>query len=318
MAEGEEVRSIMKGVVNLAFQEETEVGMHNSTLAAKCQNVELPAAATVREFMNDDEKNLYEKLSEMLQEEDTSTVIDLPGTVMSAHDVEEAEPSGEWKDQPRAEQLERRTEVIPHYIQQLRKHVQKDMIPVGRPAMAQEDHLEKGMNEEKVWGRKKRVMSFLRGNSKIRNINKEDEVLQDRLYDAFQRTQTRLLNSLRQHQAEVIDQYGDIIEETGSTDMLGIGTDLRWEIEWTKTPQPIEVRVLCLRAVREKLPKGLYSLTVSLQTEVGGRTLRWSHLQEQPWTGSTEPVQHGGQYCDTDLNINQSLYMIGVSGFMWH
>lgn len=56
---------------------------------------------------------------------------------MSAHDVEEAEPSGEWKDQPRAEQLERRTEVIPHYIQQLRKHVQKDMIPVGRPALAQ-------------------------------------------------------------------------------------------------------------------------------------------------------------------------------------
>lgn len=70
------------------------------------------------------------------------------------------------------------------------------------------------------------------------------------------------------------------------------------------------MRVLCLRAVREKLPKGLYSLTVSLQTEVGGRTLRWSHLQEQRWTGSTEPVQHGGQYCDTDLNINQSLYMV--------
>lgn len=29
--------------------------------------------------MNEDEKNLYEKLSEMFQEEDTSTVIDLPG-----------------------------------------------------------------------------------------------------------------------------------------------------------------------------------------------------------------------------------------------
>lgn len=33
------------------------------------------------EFMNEDEKNLYEKLSEMLQEEDTSTVIDLPGNI---------------------------------------------------------------------------------------------------------------------------------------------------------------------------------------------------------------------------------------------
>lgn len=33
------------------------------------------------EFMNEDEKNLYEKLSEMLQEEDTSTVINLPGNI---------------------------------------------------------------------------------------------------------------------------------------------------------------------------------------------------------------------------------------------
>lgn len=53
------------------------------------------------------------------------------------HKVEEAKPSGGWTDQSRAEQLERRTEVMPHYIEQLRKHVQKDMIPVGRPALTQ-------------------------------------------------------------------------------------------------------------------------------------------------------------------------------------
>lgn len=29
--------------------------------------------------MNEDERNLYEKLSEMFQEEDASTIIDLPG-----------------------------------------------------------------------------------------------------------------------------------------------------------------------------------------------------------------------------------------------
>lgn len=29
--------------------------------------------------MNEDERSLYEKLSEMFQEEDASTVIDLPG-----------------------------------------------------------------------------------------------------------------------------------------------------------------------------------------------------------------------------------------------
>lgn len=81
-------------------------------------------------------------------------------------------------------------------------------------------------------------------------------------------------------------------------------------MEWTRTPQPIEVLVLCLRAVREKLPRGLYSLSVSLQTQLGGRMLRWSRLQEQQWAGSTEPVEHQGRYCDTELNINQSLYMV--------
>ncbi|KAL0157277.1 hypothetical protein M9458_048523, partial [Cirrhinus mrigala] len=80
-------------------------------------------------------------------------------------------------------------------------------------------------------------------------------------------------------------------------------------VEWTRTPEPIEVLVLCLRAVREKLPRGLYSLSVSLQTRLGGRTLRWSRLQEQQWVGRTEPVEHQGRYFDIELNINQSLYM---------
>lgn len=38
----------MKGVVNPAFQEEMEGGMHDGTLAAQCQNMELQATATGR------------------------------------------------------------------------------------------------------------------------------------------------------------------------------------------------------------------------------------------------------------------------------
>uniref|UniRef100_A0A673JP02 Uncharacterized protein n=1 Tax=Sinocyclocheilus rhinocerous TaxID=307959 RepID=A0A673JP02_9TELE len=59
-----------------------------------------------------------------------------------------------------------------------------------------------------------------------------------------------------------------------------------------------------------KLPRGLYSLSVSLQTQLGGRTLHWSRLQEQQWVGRTEPVEHQGRYFDIELNINQSLYMV--------
>ncbi|XP_050954770.1 uncharacterized protein ofcc1 [Labeo rohita] len=329
-------------------EEESEMrsGTHHSTLAAQQQRVGLQAAAMARgnegaqnyfdpssaaegdprrcrmsgvggrdelelKFMNEDERNLYEKLSEMFREEDAFTVIDLPGMVTSerAEYVESAAEDG-WRDRQRAELLERRTEVIPQYVEQLRERVQRDMIPVSRLTLEQEEHSERGKTEEKVWARKQRVMSLLRGNSKIRRIDEEEAVLQDRLYTVFQRAENRLLNSLRQRQAEVINQYGEIIEETENTKPLDIESDLHWQVEWTRTPEPIEVLVLCLRAVREKLPRGLYSLSVSLQTRLGGRTLRWSRMQEQQWVGRTEPVEHQGRYFDIELNINQSLYMV--------
>uniref|UniRef100_A0A9J8AKE4 Orofacial cleft 1 candidate gene 1 protein n=2 Tax=Cyprinus carpio TaxID=7962 RepID=A0A9J8AKE4_CYPCA len=284
-------RVLMEGAVNPAFQEDSEEesemrsGGHDSTLAAqKC--VGLQATATTREFMNEDERNLYDKLSEMFQEEDASTVIDLPGMVTSEH-AEYVEPAAEngWRDRRRAELLERRAEVIPPYVEQLKECVQRDMIPVSRLTLEQEERSERGKTEEKVWARKKRVMSLLRGNSKIRRIDEEEAILQDRLYAVFQRAENRLLNSLRQRQAEVVNQYGEIIEETENTEHLGIESDLHWQVEWIRTPEPIE-------------------------TQLGGRTLRWSRLQEQQWVGRTEPVEHQGRYFDIELNINQSLYMV--------
>ncbi|XP_051970681.1 uncharacterized protein ofcc1 [Xyrauchen texanus] len=351
MAEGEEERVVIEGAVNPAFREDLEVqsemrgGMHDSTLAARRQRMQARTAARGNEgaqnyfdpsvaaegdprqcrmsevgardelelkFMNADERNLYEKLSEMLQQEDTSTIIDLPGTVMSDRGVEDAAPvaEGGWIDRQRDEQLGRREDTISQYVEQLDERVQKHMIPLGRPALGQEELLERGMTEEKVWARKKKVMSLIKGNSKIRHKDEEEAVLRDRLYAVFQRAENRLLNSLRQRQAEVIDQYGEIVEETGNTEALSIGPDLHWQVEWTHTPQPIEVQVLCLRAVREKLPSGLYSVSMSLHTQLGGHTLRWSRLQEQRWAANTDPVQHHGRYRDTELNINQSLYMV--------
>ncbi|XP_052451787.1 uncharacterized protein ofcc1 [Carassius gibelio] len=279
-------RVFMEGAENPAFQEDSEEelemrsGGHDSTLAAqKCAGLQAAAMAQ--------------------------------GMVTSEH-AENVHPAAEngWRDRWRAELSERRVEVIPQYVEQLKECVQRDMIPVSRLTSEQEEHSERGKTEEKVWARKQRVMSLLRGNSKIRRIDEEEAILQDRLYAVFQRAENRLLNSLRQHQAEVVNQYGEIIEETENTEPLGIESDLHWQVEWIRTPEPIEVLVLCLRAVREKLPRGLYSLSVSLQTQLGGRTLRWSRLQEQQWVGRTEPMEHQGRYFDIELNINQSLCMV--------
>uniref|UniRef100_A0A3B3U447 Uncharacterized LOC106950336 n=1 Tax=Poecilia latipinna TaxID=48699 RepID=A0A3B3U447_9TELE len=74
-------------------------------------------------------------------------------------------------------------------------------------------------------------------------------------------------------------------------------------------PQSIEVCVCCLRAARDKLPRGLYSVRVALQSPLGGPSLHLRSSKEQTWSASTEPVEHRGRFYDIDLHINQSLFM---------
>uniref|UniRef100_A0A3P9PVM5 Uncharacterized LOC103482507 n=1 Tax=Poecilia reticulata TaxID=8081 RepID=A0A3P9PVM5_POERE len=74
-------------------------------------------------------------------------------------------------------------------------------------------------------------------------------------------------------------------------------------------PQSIEMCVCCLRAARDKLPRGLYSVRVALQSPLGGPPLHLRSPKEQTWSASTEPVEHRGRFYDNDLHINQSLFM---------
>ncbi|KAG9283544.1 hypothetical protein AMEX_G2316 [Astyanax mexicanus] len=260
-------------------------------------------------FMHEDERGLYEKLSKMLNEDDASTVIDLPGCVVEERTVAGAPklPLAEWRDRLREQLVERREEVIPQYVEQLRKRVQDDMIPVGRPSLEQDERVERGMRE----ARKQRVMAVLRGNTKasspVGHVDPEEAVLQERLYSAFQRAERRLLNSLHRRQAEVIAQYGEITEVTVNSEPLAIESDLSWQVEWVRTPRPVEVRVVCLRGVREKLCSGLYSVSVSLHSRLGGPALHWTQLKGQQWSSTTEPVEHKGRFCDIDLQLNQSV-----------
>jgi len=59
--------------------------------------------------------------------------------MMVSERVEDVEPVAEdgLRDRRRTELLERRVEVIPQYVEQLRERVQKDMIPVGKPVLEQ-------------------------------------------------------------------------------------------------------------------------------------------------------------------------------------
>ena len=47
--------------------------------------------------------------------------------------------------------------------------------------------------------------------------------------------------------------FGDLIEAEGE---YGGSKGRRWKVDWNKTPQPIEVKLKCMRGVKDKTPGG--------------------------------------------------------------
>ena len=45
--------------------------------------------------------------------------------------------------------------------------------------------------------------------------------------------------------------YGDLMTSEGQ---YGGSRGRRWKVDWNKTPQPIQVKLKCLRGVKDKLP----------------------------------------------------------------
>ncbi|XP_072769511.1 uncharacterized protein ofcc1 [Nerophis lumbriciformis] len=107
---------------------------------------------------------------------------------------------------------------------------------------------------------------------------------------------------------EAVSKYGQM---TGLPESSSSVSQCLRQVHNKKTPQPVDVCVRCLRATRDKLPRGLYSISVALHSHLGGPALAWTNKKEQQeWTVSTNPVEHQGHVYDTDLHINQNLVMI--------
>lgn len=67
----------------------------------------------------------------------------------------------------------------------------------------------------------------------------------------------------------------------------------------------------CLRAARDKLPRGRYAVSVSLHSCLGAPALAWgSEKTQHQLSVFTEPVEHLGRYYNTDLHFNQSVLMV--------
>uniref|UniRef100_A0A8B9QBT3 Orofacial cleft 1 candidate gene 1 protein n=1 Tax=Apteryx owenii TaxID=8824 RepID=A0A8B9QBT3_APTOW len=81
-------------------------------------------------------------------------------------------------------------------------------------------------------------------------------------------------------------------------------------VDGSETPQPIEIHIKCLRGVKDKVPKGHYSLKVSVLSRLGGGLLQWPRLKEQPWARTTLPVSHDGNFYNTEIYFGQSIQTV--------
>ncbi|XP_029935238.1 uncharacterized protein ofcc1 isoform X3 [Myripristis murdjan] len=311
-------------------------------------------------ILNADENGLYQRMTELLDEDDT--FIDLPGMLLASRDeevleVKAGEPvlqrrlllhdggvaSGPGPSQaqtiaktqagtsagfvaeagPEAMVMGREItvkmrpaeEMIPRYAQQLRERVRPDMITLGSLSL-QQQATQKGLWNKNEWAnRKKKLMAFFSGNAKeVHSQRVCDEPVrgaaQRRLNALPQCSRTTECPSLRvlgEGQEEVIAKYDQMTELPQS---FSATSQPLWQVNQCKSLHTVEVCVRCLRAVRDKLPRGLYSVSVALHSCLGGPAMAWSILKEQQqWAETTEPVEHQGRFFSIDLHINQSLYM---------
>ncbi|XP_029979801.1 uncharacterized protein ofcc1 [Sphaeramia orbicularis] len=207
-------------------------------------------------------------------------------------------------------------DVIPHYAQQLRERVRPDMITLGSLSL-QQQAAQKGPLRRSEWAkRKKRLIALFTGNFKDPHSQRDGdnalrEVPQPRLNTLFQGSRTTESPSLRvlgEGQEEAMAKYSQMTEHPESSSS---SSQPLWQEIQSTTPQPVEVCVCCLRATRDKLPRGRYSIKVALHSRLWGPVLSCcSKKEQQQWAVSTEPVEHRGHFFDTDLHINQSLSMI--------
>lgn len=138
------------------------------------------------------------------------------------------------------------------------------------------------------------------------------------LAPAFARARDGLEAAIRAQAGRVREVFGEL--RPGET-VAG----RRFRVDWKGVPQPVEIRLHCIRAVRDRLPRGSYVVLSSMAERLGGRSLRWGKGdgfddfddEDSMDTGGdvtrpscTLPVRHGGRYFDRELRLDQNVYQV--------
>ncbi|CAB3994118.1 partial [Paramuricea clavata] len=159
---------------------------------------------------------------------------------------------------------------------------------------------------------KKNVMERLKERRKAlmrreEHLMQRDRLLQNKIHQAFRRSEHQLLKALEARKAEVKTMYGELVMADGE---YGGSKGRRWKVDWNRSPQPVQVKLKCLRGIKDKLPAGRYVLMASLYDRLGGHVMKWSNLKGQQWGGATLPLFHEGEFYNIEVKIDQSVFTV--------
>ena len=126
----------------------------------------------------------------------------------------------------------------------------------------------------------------------------------------FKRARESLEIALRRQFAYVKEVFGNLT----SIDSRSI-YNRYLAVQSVLSPQPVELRIHQLKAVKSKLPQGTYCAMVSLYDGLGGSPLAWSSRHEIYGIDSehlaiTRPVHHAGRYFDHTVKFEDSVFAL--------
>lgn len=271
--------------------------------------------------------DLY-RLMDSLEEGETDLVAkrDPPALFTREEHVPKYEKISELK-------LAMEKEEYPAYLNEFEEGVKDDVVMLGQISLEEVQEEEKRLRDEHIQyldqeaERKRKLQEeVLRREEEAKrrmakvtkesrtDIAKREEILRqrekllmDRLHRAYRRAESQLISVLERRKGEVQTFYGDLMLADG---VYGGSQSRRWKVDWNKTPQPIQVKLMSLRGVRDKLPGGRYVLMVSLYNRLGGHNMRWSKLKGQTWGAATLPINHDGRYYNVEMKMDQSVFTV--------
>lgn len=131
------------------------------------------------------------------------------------------------------------------------------------------------------------------------------------LHRTFRRAEVELKSNLAAQHALVSEKYGRLVPGRAGARQM--------RIEWHKLPQPVEIRISRIRAVKKKLFRGRFVMLVTLYDRLGGNPMRWTRVAlgggggDASRPGATTPVRHRGRFFDTEITFNQCVYAVAPS-----